>query len=75
MDCRECFGAVDCMNIRWNNCPFQLKVQYNSNSEIYLYKFQVEDWADDNPYVWNWFSDSCGTKNDNKMVEISPLFK
>lgn len=70
-----CVGAVDCMKLQWNNCPFSVKGKYHSTKEVYLATVQVETGADHDLYVWHWFSGLCVTNNYMTMVAMSPLFR
>lgn len=75
LDCKGSIGVVDCMEIRWKNCPFQLKGQYHSSREGHLATLQVEACTDHDLNVYHWFSGRCGTNKDKTMVEMSPLFR
>lgn len=68
-------GAINCIKLRWNNCPLQLKGQYHSSIDGPLATIQVESWVDHDLYFCHWFSGSCCTNMNKTMVGMSPLFR
>lgn len=70
-----CVGCVDCMNLKWKNCPYEEKGQYHNTKEGKLAIIKVEAWCDIDLYVWHWWAGKAGTSNDKTMVAYSPLFQ
>lgn len=70
-----CAGAIDCMKLRWKNCPIAHKGQYHNSKEGKLATIPAEAWCDRNLYIWHWFVGRTGTNNDINVLMNSPLMQ
>lgn len=68
-----CAGCLDCMKLKWKNCPFAEKGQYHNPKEGKLATIVVEAWCDRSLYIWSWFAGRAGTNNDLNVLAVSPL--
>ena len=68
-----CIGALDCMNLKWKNCPKSWKGQYYNPNSGCLATIQVEAVCDSSLYCWHVFARIPGTNNDLTVIEVSPL--
>lgn len=69
-----CVGSVDCMKIKWKNCPRAFKGQYYNPKDGKLAVLSCEAVADGDLYCWHWFAGRPGTNNDVTVADHSPLF-
>lgn len=69
-----CVGSVDCMKIKWKNCPRALKGQYHKPKECKLAVLSCEALDDGDLYCCHWFAGRPGTNNDFTVASYSPLF-
>ena len=69
-----CTGSVDCMAVKWKNCPKSWKGQYHNPRHGKLASVSVEALCDSNLYCWHVFVGQPGTNNDITVSESSPLF-
>lgn len=69
-----CVGCLDCMHVKWKNCPRAIKGQYfNPKADGKLATISCEALCDRNLYCWHWFPGRCGTNNDITVLDYSPL--
>lgn len=69
-----CRGSVDCMHLRWKQCPAELKGQFKNPHAGKLATISCEGICDHDLYCWHWFCGRCGTNNDITVVNNSPFF-
>ena len=69
-----CVGSVDCMSVKWKNCPKSWKGQYHNPRHGKLAGIYVEAMCDSDLYCWHLHVGPPGTNNDLKVAENSPLF-
>lgn len=70
-----CMGSIDCMKIKWKNCPYYEKGQMLNTNESNLATIRCEAWCDHDLYCWHWYPGRSGTNNDITIVSRSPLFR
>ena len=68
-----CLGCVDCMHIKWKNCPRLWKGLYRNPKDGRVATITAEAWCDSNLYCWHWFVGRCETNNDITDMANSPL--
>lgn len=68
-----CLGCLDCMHLKWKNCPRSLKGQYHNPKDGKLATISCEAMCDRNLYCWHWYAGRCGTNNDITVLDNSPL--
>ena len=68
-----CLGCIDCMHIKWKNCPRALKGLYRNPKDGRGATITCEAWCDASLYCWHWFAGRCSTNNDITVFENSPL--
>ena len=68
-----CVGAIDCMNLKWKNCPKAWKGQFHNPNASKLATIQVEAVSDMDLYCWHVYNGRPGTNNDLTVMESSPL--
>lgn len=69
-----CIGEIYCMKFSWENCLFSLKGKFHSIKDENLATIQVETWAYQYLYVWNWLVGIFSTNKNMKMVATPPIF-
>lgn len=69
-----CIGCVDCMKVRWKNCPRSLKGQFKNPKDSKLAVLSCEALVDSDLFCWHWFAGRPGTNNDVTVMDNSPLF-
>lgn len=68
-----CVGCLDCMHLKWKNCPKALKGQNHNPKDGKLATLSCEALVGHDLYCWHWFPGRCGTNNDITVVDNSPL--
>lgn len=71
----RCMGCVDCMTIKWKNCPRAYKGQYHNPKDGKLAVLRCEAVVDGDLYCWHWFSGRPGSNNDVTVLDHSPFFQ
>lgn len=69
-----CMGSVDCMKIKWKNCPRAFKGQYHNPKDGKLAVLSCQALVDGDLYCWDRFAGRPGTNNDITVASHSPLF-
>jgi len=69
-----CVGCVDCMKLKWKNCPREWKGQFHNPKDSKLAVLSCEAVCDSDLYCWHWFAGRPGTNNDRTVLDYSPLF-
>lgn len=69
-----CIGSVDCIKIKWKNCPRAFKGQYQNPEDRKLAVLSCQALVDGDLYCWDWFAGWPGTNNDITVASHSPLF-
>ncbi len=68
-----CIGSLDCMKIKWKNCPKQWKRRYFNPRNGKLASVQIEAVSDPELYCWHVHCGPAGTNNDITDLKSSPL--
>ena len=68
-----CIGCINCMHLKWKNCPKALKGLYRNPKDGRLATITCEAWCDSSLYCWHWFVGRCATNNDRTVMGYSPL--
>ena len=61
------------MHMHLKNCPKSLKGQYHNPKDGKLATVSCEALVDRTLYCGHWFPGRCGTNNDMKVLDNSPL--
>ena len=68
-----CIGSVDCLTVKWKNCPRPWKEQYNNPCHGKLASISVQELCDQDLYCWNLYVGRPATNIDLTVVENSIL--
>lgn len=69
-----CRGSLDCMHVRWKQCPLEVRGQYQNSKNGKLATISCEAIVAHGLYCWHWFAGRAGTNNDLTVLQNSPYF-